>query len=122
MLSQYGILSHIETTRRNPCYQRIGHRYASQTCLILGQLTKNNFKQPDHATYRPYPAYHLDGQGYTGQREERFRQLARFLLKLLVKCKLNPLILVASYTRYSGILAWHRGLLLQVWFLAIRFF
>ena len=81
MLSQYGILSHIETTRRNPCYQRIGHRYVSQTCLILGRLTKNNFKRSDHIMNNPDPTYHLDRQGYTGQREERCHQLARFLLK-----------------------------------------
>ena len=45
MLSQYGIASHIETTRRNPCYQRIYHQYASQTCLILGRLTKTTLSR-----------------------------------------------------------------------------
>ena len=49
---------HIETTRRNSCYKRLCHRYAFQTCLILGRLTKKTLS--DHITLRtariPRPA------------------------------------------------------------------
>lgn len=66
MLSQYGILFHIETTRRNPCYQRLRNRYLSQTCFILGHSTKITLSDPSILRTARIPRTTLTNEVITG--------------------------------------------------------
>ena len=123
MLFQYGTLFHIGTQHAETCFIKGSETHTS---LKLVPFWNTRQKTTVNGPLTPQPARiprtALTDEVIPDNDKNIFTDWHDSCLCLSMKCKPNPLMLVASCTKYRGLLALPHKLLQKTLFLAIRFF